>query len=703
MMNYRKKFAMALLMAAILAGAGVGCADGEDGLQGPAGEAGEQGPQGETGPAGEQGPQGEAGPQGPAGQAGEQGAAGQTGDAGDDGRSPLVEIDALEPGDACLHGGVIIRSGFDDDDDGSLGEDEVSSTQTVCNPASASCGERLAITGLAGLVQDYYVGVESAPLSLETNSDADLVLSFVGLGLDFSPTGAAGEFTLTPTTTSDRAEFAIIANDGCTIAAQSFTIGQVLRPESFLHIVNLFPGTPIDLIAGTEALARVFGASVIDAPLELSPGQAQFDVREGFAFFPRSATTAVLDVGYARSYTLVVYPDGDQLGTYFFENDLGPVSPDASLRFGHGVHNAGALDLLSILDGEEPESLFSDISRGEISDYAIREAHSEFSLGLKAGTSDEVEFTYRLPENFLLPGDVVHLFAFDLSYSFTPLGSVGSPNMALLVHYVNDPQRPSALLLPYTPPPATLRVVNLYEGSPSVNVAFPAVNAGEPCFPDAPDCAEPDGSFAVSFASVYWNIINLPDGEIEFRISYSTDGGQLEQSDTFNAEPGTMYTLLIYGGTNTDGPTARVIPHPMNMNAGEVNLLLTHANPSLGTIDATLLSSQDETIATISPLSYGEDSQLLSVSLESLDAIPVELTLGVWEEQEQLRYVVEYFDGEETTSFHFLAFSFSGTPAVMVQTIDPTFPPLFDILTPNPGENEEPGVPPGGDPPPPNP
>lgn len=45
----------------------------------------------------------------------------------------LVSIDVLEPGEECAAGGVIVHTGTDADGDGTLGDDEIVSSEAVCN------------------------------------------------------------------------------------------------------------------------------------------------------------------------------------------------------------------------------------------------------------------------------------------------------------------------------------------------------------------------------------------------------------------------------------------------------------------------------------------------------------------------------------------------------------------------------------------
>ncbi len=128
---------------------GIDGEDGEQGIQGEQGEQGEQGPAGEDGIDGEDGEQGPAGQdgadgvdgqdgvQGTQGEDGEDGANGEQGvqgDVGVDGKNALVTFTPINHGDSrCFFGGVLILSGLDIDNNGTLESLEVSNTEYICS------------------------------------------------------------------------------------------------------------------------------------------------------------------------------------------------------------------------------------------------------------------------------------------------------------------------------------------------------------------------------------------------------------------------------------------------------------------------------------------------------------------------------------------------------------------------------------------
>jgi hypothetical protein len=59
---------------------------------------------------------------------------------GDDGAAALAEVTAVEPGDECTTGGVKLHTGLDENGDGTLEEDEVLRSQTICSEVAGTDG-----------------------------------------------------------------------------------------------------------------------------------------------------------------------------------------------------------------------------------------------------------------------------------------------------------------------------------------------------------------------------------------------------------------------------------------------------------------------------------------------------------------------------------------------------------------------------------
>jgi hypothetical protein len=107
---------------------------------------------GETGPQGQQGVQGTQGIQGMNGQNGvdgSDGADGADGDNGSDGSDAASRVTVLEVGsDECASGGVLVETGVDENSNGVLNDDEVDSSQKICNGANGN-GQAFAFEPIA--------------------------------------------------------------------------------------------------------------------------------------------------------------------------------------------------------------------------------------------------------------------------------------------------------------------------------------------------------------------------------------------------------------------------------------------------------------------------------------------------------------------------------------------------------------------------
>lgn len=121
------KAAKAGLIAAVVAVAAC------SGPSGPTGPAGPRGAAGVDGKNGEDGAEGAVGVDGEDGIPGTDGVDGVDGVDGDDGANALVELVDVEPGDDCIFGGQVFRSGTDEDRDGVLDDDEVDAATFFCS------------------------------------------------------------------------------------------------------------------------------------------------------------------------------------------------------------------------------------------------------------------------------------------------------------------------------------------------------------------------------------------------------------------------------------------------------------------------------------------------------------------------------------------------------------------------------------------
>jgi hypothetical protein len=651
-MKHQRRHGVALLLSALLiSGAIVGCG-------------GEEGPMGEAGPAGEpgeQGPAGEQGPQGPQGQGGETGAQGPTGAAGEDGapgHGSLVDLDDIAPGDECAEGGIIIRTGLDVDGDGILSATEVTDTRILCNSPGATCGERLVVSGLEGLEATYYVGMKSAPLTVLTNADRDLQLSFFGEGFAFETLGSGGQFTLTPSLAGRDMEFAVIASDGCTVAAHTVKVARVLRPQSYLYVVNLVD-SPVLLSSNDELRGVANAASVGVEPVELMPGRARFLVSSRSS--AQSMTTPFLEVEPARSYTLVVSSDGSSWTSRFFENDVSDPGEDVRVRFSHAIAGGGSVDVVQA-DGPQPETIFADVSFGSDTDYVLRPYGGYLEVGLDVGRNGELDHVFVLPGDRFVAGDVLHLFAFD--QFFGP---------ALLVHVLRAEASYSFVLMPRQPEMATVYVVNLYPNGPALSVLWPPGSSFDLIrVPFAGGFSEP-----VLVPLSLLNSVVVLDGPPE-------EGEIIDVQALAETRQG-IYTLLLYPAPG--GVGARYIeqmqtpPPPFEL---PVNARVTHVHDGFEAVDVFLEGPDSMTSRLALGLAFDEDSPELAVDgyavMESTLVIELEVD---GDDPVVLQYNLRELGWIQGEYLHLYLFrGEDGTPLVLAQSLSYWGWPVYTVLAP---------------------
>ena len=405
-MKFGSKQGIRLLICAMFAASAVACG----------GEV-EQGATGPEGPAGEQGPQGEPGEDGAPGEDGENGAPGEDGENGADGLNSLIATEAIEPGDVCANGGVAISTGVDANADGVLDEDEIASTENVCNGVDGSllCDEALAITGFTGLDQRFFAGNASDPITVETNGDGDLNLSFIGAGAEFDASAGDGTFTITPEDIVEEGEslqFALVANGECGTAVANFTLDDVEAPVANIRLVHLFEGAEevdVALTGTTDALATIDFATA-EGPLEVDPGNYSFDI---LADETVAGTTDPADFMLGGSYTVVAYSNAGALDVIILEDDV--VSPVAEgnfrLRAIHAADGVGNVAINAGADEATAAEIVADLAFGAATDATDLATGVEFVQIDSAGTLfDYIGFSpMAFPE-----GAIANAFAFML-------------------------------------------------------------------------------------------------------------------------------------------------------------------------------------------------------------------------------------------------------------------------------------------------
>ncbi|MFW5967417.1 MAG: DUF7151 family protein, partial [Persicimonas sp.] len=258
--------------------------------------------------AGETGPEGEQGEQGPEGEAGEDGQDGEDGEDGEDGATSLTETEEVEAGDECEAGGVRVNTGIDENDDGELSEDEVTSSEVICHSPGADCSA-FEITEVSGTDQTFYEDVQSDPITVEHDGDDDVEVNFIGSAFAYEDGEEDDETVLTPHHTGGPFQVTIIAKNDCSVDVDSFVVDEVEPAVADSYAVHLFgPAGEVDVTeSGEEEALFTVDYTEADGPVDFEPGSYEFDAIDENGDV--AATSDSLDLNLGEDYSLVAYPD----------------------------------------------------------------------------------------------------------------------------------------------------------------------------------------------------------------------------------------------------------------------------------------------------------------------------------------------------------------------------------------------------------
>ncbi|MFP4599419.1 MAG: DUF4397 domain-containing protein, partial [Persicimonas sp.] len=317
---------------------------------------------GDTGPEGSQGEMGEQG---------EQGEQGEDGADGEDGANSLVETEEIDPGDECPDGGVRVNAGLDADGDGSLSADEIAdgSSTVVCHAEGYDCAGPFEITGVSNLDQTFYEGVQSDPLTIETDSDGDISAEFISMDVSFAEADDPGEYTATPAATGGPFEVVVIASNACAVDTSSFTIDDVEPAEATARAVHLYEAAGLVDIALTGETDPLFTLDFLgaDGPIQVEPNTYEFDVLddEGDVL----ATTPQFDLNLGGEYTLVAHPDAAGDAAFLrLEDDLSDAGTDVRLRAINANPDLSDVDIVSVASDDSTTDMFTDVAFGQAAD-----------------------------------------------------------------------------------------------------------------------------------------------------------------------------------------------------------------------------------------------------------------------------------------------------------------------------------------------
>ena len=377
------------------------------------------------------------------------GCTGDAGPAGAQGTPALLKTSAEAAGANCASGGTKIESGLDTDGDGSLAAGEVTSTAYVCDGTTGADGAdgaagtngtngtngtdgadgddgadgadgadglcagaaRLAITDVTGIEPTYYRGFQANPITVATNAatPADVEVTFLGGGIDFTAGANTGEYTFTPSQPGDNIRVLAVATDGCTIATRAFTIPKIEVSEAKVRFVHLFPGAgDVEVLStgDTTPLALLSFADSSDE-VDFEGGDFTFDIKD-INTDTVVATSPSVSLAPNSSSTIVVHSISGNLTFTTLTDDVSdPAAGAARIRGFHAADGVGQVDLH--IATTPPTPVFTDIDPGTAS-AASEVAPGPYTVGLDVDDDGAIDFFFQPPP--ITEGSKVNYFAY---------------------------------------------------------------------------------------------------------------------------------------------------------------------------------------------------------------------------------------------------------------------------------------------------
>lgn len=155
------------------------------------------------------------------------GGPGEDGDDGEDGPTSLMMTNAEGPGENCEHGGIEIEIGIDEDGDGDLGDEEIEDVEYVCNNLCSS-GEPLDITVNTDDLPAQFSAGGTYTVSVDSDAEAlavDAVEPAGGFDIDVSYDAAEDNIVFVHNSGTGVAELALFITDGCDLTTKSVRLG----------------------------------------------------------------------------------------------------------------------------------------------------------------------------------------------------------------------------------------------------------------------------------------------------------------------------------------------------------------------------------------------------------------------------------------------------------------------------------------------
>lgn len=374
------------------------------------------------------------------------GCTGDAGPAGAQGTPALLKTSAEAAGANCASGGTKIESGLDTDGDGSLAAGEVTSTAYVCDGATGADGAdgaagtngtngtngtdgddgadgadgadglcagaaRLAITDVTGIEPSYFRGFQANPITVATNAatPADVEITFLGGGIDFTAGANTGEYTFTPSQPGENIRVLAVATDGCTIATRAFTLPKIELSEAKVRFVHLFPGAgDVEVLSTGDATPlALLGFADSSDEVDFEGGDFTFDIKD-LASGNVVATSPTVSLAPNSSSTIVVHSVGGNLTFTALTDDVSdPPAGAARIRGFHAADGVGQVDLH--IATTPPTPVFTDIDPGTAS-AASDVVPGPYTVGLDVDDDAVIDFFFQLPP--ITEGSKVNYFAY---------------------------------------------------------------------------------------------------------------------------------------------------------------------------------------------------------------------------------------------------------------------------------------------------
>ncbi len=356
------------------------------------------------------------------------GAPGADGDDGDDGKLPPYLFETFEepPGDNCTFGGQRLAYGTDDDQSGSLSEDQIEEEYFLCHK---TCTGSMDLEVDFSIPSSVYLDYEHT-VAVDTNAD-DLAIAVYNadvlsgttpqdvalLSLDYDADsqelsyGATQDF-------DDGEEFVLVITDGCYTTVETIEFETIQEGEATVYFVNT-TGDELHLADDSDTIDTADDLSTT-GPLVFDWGASySFDILDDDDNIIGSTGSLSFDKPWTTK-TIYAYEGGDTPSVNVIEADHFDVSSDQA-RYRVANHTDSALDVATISDGATTIE-YTELSSGDISETIERDADLDMYVGFDTSGDGEADVDYTSLVGHFDDGSVIDAIAIevdDVIYLFT--------------------------------------------------------------------------------------------------------------------------------------------------------------------------------------------------------------------------------------------------------------------------------------------